>query len=151
METTAPLKTPEAIRTYIFAGCATFTVVSRRTGERKTFKLRAKEDARGTAYFASLLAGPDNTGDFQYLGFVYQNRRTGAWEVKLNKRGWAREACTALAWVLVNLSPGSSGEKLVEQAEVWHTGRCGRCGRELTVPESVASGIGPVCEGRAAA
>ena len=27
--------------------------------------------------------------------------------------------------------------------EINHEGRCGRCGRALTVPESVASGIGP--------
>jgi hypothetical protein len=29
--------------------------------------------------------------------------------------------------------------------EVWHEGRCGRCGRALTVPESVERGIGPEC------
>ena len=29
--------------------------------------------------------------------------------------------------------------------EVWHEGRCGRCNRALTVPESIASGIGPEC------
>lgn len=28
------------------------------------------------------------------------------------------------------------------------TGRCGCCGRELTDPESIAAGIGPVCAGR---
>ena len=29
--------------------------------------------------------------------------------------------------------------------EVWHEGKCGRCGAKLTVPESVASGFGPEC------
>jgi hypothetical protein len=28
---------------------------------------------------------------------------------------------------------------------VWHEGRCGRCGRKLTVPESIESGFGPEC------
>jgi hypothetical protein len=31
------------------------------------------------------------------------------------------------------------------ELEVWHQGSCGKCGRPLTVPESIASGIGPVC------
>src|ERR1019366_4832357 len=30
--------------------------------------------------------------------------------------------------------------------EVWHEGKCGRCGRKLTVPESIERGIGPECE-----
>jgi hypothetical protein len=29
--------------------------------------------------------------------------------------------------------------------KVHHEGRCGRCGRTLTVPESIESGIGPEC------
>ena len=33
---------------------------------------------------------------------------------------------------------------------VWHEGKCGACGRKLTVPDSIKSGIGPVCAARAA-
>lgn len=29
--------------------------------------------------------------------------------------------------------------------EIWHEGKCGRCGRQLTVPESIESGFGPEC------
>jgi len=29
--------------------------------------------------------------------------------------------------------------------EIWHEGRCGRCNRKLTVPASIALGIGPEC------
>jgi hypothetical protein len=31
---------------------------------------------------------------------------------------------------------------------VYHEGRCGACGRRLTTPESISSGLGPVCAGR---
>ena len=31
--------------------------------------------------------------------------------------------------------------------EIWHEGKCGRCGRKLTVPESIACGFGPECIG----
>jgi hypothetical protein len=29
--------------------------------------------------------------------------------------------------------------------EVYHEGRCGRCNRKLTVPESIETGLGPEC------
>jgi hypothetical protein len=29
--------------------------------------------------------------------------------------------------------------------EIWHEGRCGKCGRTLTVPDSIANGLGPEC------
>jgi hypothetical protein len=32
--------------------------------------------------------------------------------------------------------------------EIWHEGRCGRCSRKLTVPESLKSGFGPECAGK---
>jgi hypothetical protein len=28
---------------------------------------------------------------------------------------------------------------------VWHEGSCARCGKKLTVPESIESGFGPEC------
>ncbi|MGQ4872128.1 MAG: DUF6011 domain-containing protein, partial [Candidatus Thorarchaeota archaeon] len=32
---------------------------------------------------------------------------------------------------------------LPEKVRIWHEGKCGRCGRRLTVPESIESGYGP--------
>jgi hypothetical protein len=124
---------------FAFAGHAIFTLVSKRTGERRTFRLSAVEDKPG-CYFASLLTGPSNTSDYRYLGFVYD--RDGAYQVKPNRDGWGKDALVILGWFLRNVG----SPELLVQAEVWHEGRCGRCGRTLTVPESIASGIGPVCE-----
>jgi len=39
----------------------------------------------------------------------------------------------------------STAKELPEKVEFWHEGRCGDCGRRLTVPESIARGIGPIC------
>jgi hypothetical protein len=36
-------------------------------------------------------------------------------------------------------------DKLPNICEVYHSGRCGRCGRELTDPESIKCGLGPHC------
>ena len=32
--------------------------------------------------------------------------------------------------------------------DVHHEGKCGKCGRPLTVPESVKTGLGPICSGK---
>ena len=37
------------------------------------------------------------------------------------------------------------GKTEAKSLEIWHEGRCGRCGRKLTVPSSIESGIGPEC------
>jgi hypothetical protein len=47
----------------------------------------------------------------------------------------------AMNWVLDHLSEG----EMPPLTEIWHEGRCGRCGRKLTVPDSIAIGIGPDC------
>ena len=38
-----------------------------------------------------------------------------------------------------------AGKPLPEPARIFHMGRCGRCGRALTVPSSIESGLGPEC------
>jgi hypothetical protein len=56
-----------------------------------------------------------------------------AWPVRLLRRSMAR------VW------EGKGGE--VEKAgfRIMHDGHCSVCGRKLTTPESLDSGIGPVC------
>lgn len=44
-------------------------------------------------------------------------------------------------WSYIN-----AARDLPVQVEVWHEGRCGHCGRRLTVPESIADGLGPRCK-----
>jgi hypothetical protein len=51
----------------------------------------------------------------------------------------------AFRWFINNLMAKSA--KLA-QVEFWHEGYCGRCGRELTVPESIERGLGPQCARR---
>ena len=68
LETTRPLADPESALAFILGGNATFTVVSKRTGKRYTYRVRvAPEDHE--CFFASVLVGPDNTADYQYLGY----------------------------------------------------------------------------------
>lgn len=120
---------------FALAGNATFTVRNTRTGNRFTYKVRQCAD-KPELYFVSLLCGADNTGDYQYLGTV----RNGQWAHGRKSRvSLDAMSAQAFAWVWYHR------KALPLHVEIWHEGRCGRCGRALTVPESIASGFGPEC------
>lgn len=152
MDPTAQISNRDDIRKFITAGNATFTVVSKRTGERKTFLAEKAESKPGEAqyarpaFFVRLLVGPANENDYRYLGFMYEIPN-GELRIKINKTRWGEEAFNTFAWMLSKIN-GHGATYFFEQAEFWHAGRCGRCGRTLTVPESIATGLGPICAGR---
>jgi len=129
-------------REFVLAGRAVFTV-SNPQGLRYTFKVTGKKgtEGRGPVWFVSLLTGPDNESDYTYMGILdaeigritltkASRYNYGSMPVKV-----AQWACT-LIW---------KGAELPEGYSIHHEGRCGRCGRALTVPESVDSGFGPEC------
>lgn len=132
------LDTVARVREFALAGNATLTLVSRKTGNRFTFKIRQPEPDK--PHFISLLNGPSNETDFVYVGML----RPFDGEFVLtrgSKLVHDAPSVQAFRWfwraIRANVLP--------EQLEVWHEGRCGRCGRKLTVPESIADGFGPEC------
>lgn len=139
---------------YALAGNARLTLVSGKTGARFTFRVRAAEqregDARPPVHFVSVLTGEDNEGSYTFLGTIFPARpeQSPAFvHGKKSRIGRDAPSARAFAWAWsflarVELPPG---------CEVWHEGTCGRCGRPLTVPESISSGLGPVCAGKEAA
>lgn len=132
----------DALR-YMLAGNATVTLASARTGTRYTYRVRAAKDARGdVTHFISVLTGSDNTRDYSYLGVV---GRDGVRTTQRSTVGPDAPSTRAIQWALRKLQEG----QLPTELEVHHSGRCGRCGRELTVPESIRTGLGPTCAGAA--
>ena len=130
---------------YMIAGNATVTFKSKKTEQRFTFRIRIKKDdepvgPRGRIYFVSLLVGQDNTADYQYLGHFWDTQMV-YWHGRKSRIGADAPSAKAFDWVWRNLQKGV----LPEQVEIFHTGTCGRCGRMLTVPESITSGFGPEC------
>jgi Family of unknown function (DUF6011) len=133
---------------FILGEKATFTVVSKATGVRFTYKVNVSDQGRDL-FFVSVLTGPDNTSNFTYLGTLRHEYAPGtSWTWKHGiKSPISADAPSAkgFAWLWANLKQG----KLPATAEFWHEGRCCRCNRKLTVPSSIESGIGPECAGRA--
>lgn len=133
---------------YILAGNATFTVENSETGNRFTFKITSLERAIGKKadkelWFVKLLNGANNESDYMFLGSLQKTENTLVY--KHSKKSHATEQAVsvkAIAWMIKRLQ---STLAMPENVHVWHEGRCGRCGRKLTVPESIESGYGPEC------
>lgn len=145
-----PMPAASVVR-FALAGNATFTVVSKATGTRFTYRIRAPKVDRDGApvskeaaevLFVSVLTGPQNTSDYTYFGTVF--RKDGNKFRHSNKSRVAADATSvkAFAWMFEHVLKSASG---ADKCVVYHAGTCGRCGRLLTTPESVRLGLGPEC------
>ena len=161
------LSSDEDIRRYLLGGRATITVLNTETGERRTIKVkatRAKVDdgwAVNSAFFVSVMTGSDNVEHYTYVGLVPSYAAQSAdryYRFKRADKPLAPKAASgangfAWLWSLIHgrnsdgkaRKPSDNNIGEYPKVQVWHEGRCGCCGRPLTVPESIARGIGPVC------
>jgi len=141
------------IRTFLTAGRAVFTLTSHATGVRITFRVqRAQQtgsDPRPTPYFVSWLTGPDNTKDYVYAGLMVTDESTGHLKLRLTAKSKAGDGAPCVRGFRWLLGMVNRGFDLAEKADVDPEGQCARCGRALTVPESVRTGLGPACARRA--
>ena len=127
-------------RDFILAGRATFTVDNGK-GQHFTYKVRGKlTDKKDSIFFISLLTGSDNLSDYTYMGVLTP---TGA--IRLTTKSKLTE--DSLPVKVAKWAMNVIWERAVLPAgyNIRHEGRCARCGRTLTHPESLNSGIGPEC------
>lgn len=138
-------------RDFVLAGKATFTIACP-DGQHYTFRITRKDPTAQypqPAFFVSRLTGPDNESDYSYLGKL--DPFTGQ-VVPTAKSGWREKeppyAVRLLNRVLARVWGDDHAAFEQFGFTLRHAGRCGRCGRTLTVPESIESGIGPECAKR---
>lgn len=142
---------PAAARTFVLAGNAIFTVSNDVTGERYTYRVRRKpsaDDSRPAPIFVGLLTGPRNTRDYSYLGILDPDDAANSC-LRMTKRSQFTEGSKPVQvfrWAMRNVL--LANRDLPAGYSMMHAGRCGRCGRVLTVPSSIAAGIGPECAGK---
>jgi hypothetical protein len=144
---------PAMIRKYVMGGNATFTLRYRESGERLTFKVKSAPADRNKywstgnqdrrTYFVSLLTGPDNANSYRYLGLL-KLHGDGYYDFELTAKSPSRDSrgVKTFKWFWNLLEQGCH---VSDGIEFWHEGFCCMCGRPLTVPESIAAGIGPEC------
>jgi hypothetical protein len=141
----AAFDNPAALSQFVHAGAAVFTLESERTGARFTYRVKHPRDDTGAVdrsiLFVGVLTGPDNTNDFTYLGQIKRDLFTIGRKSRISATA---PSALAFMWFHQMLTQ----QRLPQSLKVYHEGRCGRCGRALTVPESVRSGFGPECAGK---
>jgi len=151
--TNRPFETAADANRFAMGGNATVTFVSKVSNTRFTFRIQAphhpgnegtnaRRNTDSDFRFVQLLTGNDNETSFSYIGYV---RRGVFFYGDKSKIGRDAKSVQAFEWVWKNLQRNI----ITSNTEIWHEGRCGMCNRKLTVPSSVASGIGPECAERA--
>jgi len=129
------------ILNFIFAGIAYFTILNTNTGNRFTYRVTKKVTSKGHLHFVSVLCGPDNAFNYMFLGTIFDDSifRATTKKPEITKI----RSFKAFDWFFHTVVRNQN----LGPVEFWHEGRCGRCGRKLTTPESIKSGFGPVCSG----
>lgn len=138
----AQIEDPAAALRYLLGGKATLTLRSKRTGNRFTYQVNKSDD--GKVFFVKVLTGADNVNDYQFIGTVFPDELFEQHAYRPGRKSRIdpdAPSAKAFAWAFKKLVAGEMNPEL----EIWHEGSCGRCGRRLTVPESIASGFGPEC------
>lgn len=129
---------------FLMGGNATITVQSKRTGTRFTYRVRAPREDGSFRYdapirFVQVLSGPDNNTHYEYIGYIRDERfYYGGAKARANEDA---PSVRAFKYAYRFLSI----ESIPEQLDVFHEGKCARCGRKLTTPESIQSGFGAKC------
>lgn len=137
-----PKNDPKLVLKFIFGGNSIFTLKNSTTGNRFTFKVSCIKGEKGsltTPYFVRVLTGSDVytfVGTFFYMNGKWVYRHSNKTKISKNT-----QSVKVIEYVINHLQ----SQSLPSIINVWHEGRCGRCGHQLTVPESIGHGFGPEC------
>lgn len=142
------IKDIENIKKFIFAGDALITIKNVDTGNRFTFKIKKRGDKpRPTPidlYWVSVLTMPNNNDDGAYKFIGSMSREEG---FRSSPKSYIKDNSLSVkvANYYFNRLLGFSKFPLHSNVKTYHNGFCGRCGRILTVPESIETGFGADC------
>jgi hypothetical protein len=129
----------EDICRFAFGGDATFTLQSVKTNKHFTYKIEKAD--RGNIMFVSVMCGPENNDRHSYRYFGFFKGPEFIYGKDKAKVAQNAESVVAFEWFWRNVNRN----RLPETVRFWHEGRCGCCHKKLTTPESISTGIGPVC------
>lgn len=135
---------------FMLSGNATLTF----KGQTKSYTYKVtksdeptdEQKAKGwsQAWFVALLTGSDNENNYTYMGIIRTDRRTGVlafYTAGRTRYNMQSPNVVAFTWAFNIMLQG----RMPVGLEVWHEGKCGRCGRKLTDADSIKNGFGPVC------
>jgi hypothetical protein len=134
----------KALPTLFFAGRAVLTFENHEAGTHMTVKVsqaRDKQDRKKLLpmFHVSVKLLGDRLQSYAYAGTVFTD--TGNWNLsrKVNSND---QIARVFRWLK---AVTSNPEALRGKVNLFHEGRCCKCGLPLTHPESISTAIGPKC------
>lgn len=120
---------------YMLAGKSTITLVGNTS--RFTYYIKHKNN---NVFYVYAFTGSDNElkSHYTYIGHISHEKYLPKFPQDENSK--VLRSIEAFSYTFDRLI-----KHLPTKVEFWHEGRCGRCGRKLTVPESIKSGFGEEC------
>ena len=141
--------TSETLKDFVFAGTAVFTILNETTGNRFTFRVRkagwGTSNVKSDIFYVSVLTGSDNESSYTFLGSFFGGANQFYRHSPKSKIGFSAISNKVIDWFFTSYFKNPSRYTTVK---VYHSGKCGKCGKKLTTPESVKSGLGPYCGNR---
>ena len=124
----------------MLAGRARLTITNPVTGQWVKIRMRQRKDKRtgkpGACFFVSLALLQDGDQGHRYVGAYFADS---------GRFSPGRDASPREVQIAEFLLSAIRNPARLQRAEIEHAGQCLRCGRTLTVPESIRSGYGPEC------
>lgn len=132
------------IRAYILGAHGAFTIESHKTGQHYTYRVSSVNDR----FFIHVMTG--GADDYEYLGMIvdHDNPTMRVIPTRASRFNAVSPTMAAVNWFMRHIAVRPEIDESI--VSFYHNGRCARCGRELTDPESIERGMGPVCIARGA-
>lgn len=148
----APITDPSHMFSFILAGNATCSLRSKGTGAHYTYRINRAKAKEGQTeapllWFVGLLTGPNNQEDYSYIGIISAKGTDDVPAFRTTAKTKNPKSASVEGFNWFSRTLFGAGTKL-GQVEFWHEGKCGRCRRPLTDPDSIACGVGPVCRSK---
>ena len=125
----------EDVKAFVTAGKAVFTIDSGVTGTRYTYRVTKAPD--GNCWFVGVMLGTDNENSYSYI--CYFRRDMVVRTSSKSRLASDSKPVVAFEFFMNHL------DNIPRNLNVYHSCKCGRCGRTLTTPESIVRGLGPEC------
>ena len=123
------------------------TLYNKESGNHRTFRFKKQSVDDSFApdrIILQLLTGSDNENDYQGIGFL-NGSSIQVWRKYVGSQN--EKTAEILGQVLFGFI-GRYPLEVLERFEVITSGNCFKCGKTLTTPDSVESGIGPICKSK---
>lgn len=136
------------LKNFLFAGTAIFTTVNEQTGNRFTFRIRKAGwgtlNVQSDIFYVSVLTGSDNNTCYTFLGTFFIKGGV-YYHSQKSKIGCNSGSNKVADWFFNQYLKNPNRYLTIKN---YHSGKCGKCGKKLTTPESIKSGLGPHCGNR---